>query len=206
MGLSARSGWNQTEQDWRRLLALEPEGCFCMECDGVVAATTTAVCYGRELAWIGMVLTAPEYRGRGFARLLMERTLDFLAGRGVERIKLDATEMGAPLYRKLGFEDECPIERWIREPGLSMEAGQLEAGFDPALDRESLRRGSQRAARNNLARIGSGCFTDRFSRWPAPARTRRISAPASPDRRMEPGVWWNGSYRDTAPSRPTGIC
>jgi len=136
MGLSARAGWNQTEQDWVRLLALEPEGCFGVECDGVVVATTTAVCYGRELAWIGMVLTAREYRGRGFARLLMERALDFLAGRGVKQIKLDATEMGAPLYRKLGFEDECPIERWIREPGLSMEAGQFEAGFDPALDRE----------------------------------------------------------------------
>lgn len=113
MGLKQAAGWNQTEQDWRNLLALEPEGCWVDEQDGfVVAASTTAVCYGQDLAWIGMVLVLPEYRGRGLARGLMEHCLRWLDDRGVRQVKLDATDMGRPLYEKLGFRDERLIERW----------------------------------------------------------------------------------------------
>ncbi len=36
----------------------------------------------------------------------MERALAFLDGRQVRCVKLDATDMGAPLYRKLGFVDD----------------------------------------------------------------------------------------------------
>ena len=116
MLLKEAAGWNQTRQDWGNVLALAPDGCFGMECDGVLASTTTAVCYGCELAWIGMVLTHPEYRGRGLARGLMEHTLENLEARQVAWIKLDATDMGRPLYLRLGFEDECVIERWGRTP------------------------------------------------------------------------------------------
>ncbi len=112
MRLKEAAGWNQTEQDWANLLAAEPEGCFGIDCNGALVATAAGVCFGRALAWIGMVLTAPEYRGRGFARQLMEHTLGFLNRRGVEWIKLDATDMGRPLYLRLGFEDEGPVERW----------------------------------------------------------------------------------------------
>jgi GNAT superfamily N-acetyltransferase len=116
MRLKEAAGWNQTETDWQNLLEYAPETCFGLECEGVLAATTTAVCYGRRLAWIGMVLTHPDYRRRGFGRRLMEHALDALAAQRVEWIKLDATDMGAPLYRSLGFEDECPIERWGAPP------------------------------------------------------------------------------------------
>src|SRR5207244_12045682 len=105
---------NQIEEDWQRVLDLEPEGCFGIERGGRLAATTTAICYGRRLAWIGMVLTDPEYRGQGLATQLMRHTLEFLDGRGLDWIKLDATAMGRPIYRKLGFVDECEIERWKR--------------------------------------------------------------------------------------------
>jgi len=54
--LSAQAGWNQTEEDWRTLLELSPEGCLGVEVDGNLAATTTLLCYGRRLAWIGMAL------------------------------------------------------------------------------------------------------------------------------------------------------
>ena len=112
MRLKEAAGWNQTERDWSRLMDLEPEGCFGLLADGTLAATTTAYCYGRKLAWIGMVLTDPAHRGRGYARCLMEHALAFCDRRGMEWIKLDATDMGRPLYLKLGFEDEGPVERW----------------------------------------------------------------------------------------------
>src|SRR6266850_7622987 len=116
MRLKDAAGWNQTEEDWRRILDLEPEGCFGIEREGRLVATTTAICYGRELAWIGMVLTDPEFRGQGLASQLMRRTLEFLNGRTIQCVKLDATGMGRGLYQKFGFVDECPVERWVRAP------------------------------------------------------------------------------------------
>jgi ribosomal protein S18 acetylase RimI-like enzyme len=118
MLLKQAAGWNQTEQDWANVLALEPEGCWVYEAEGserakqIVAGSTTAICYGQELAWIGMVLVSPEFRGRGYARALMEHALRFLAERRVRVVRLDATDMGRSLYAKLGFRDECAIERW----------------------------------------------------------------------------------------------
>jgi GNAT superfamily N-acetyltransferase len=112
MRIKDAAGWNQTETDWHNLLRLAPETCFAMECDGELAATAAAICYARRLAWIGMVLTDPAHRRRGFARRLLEHTIDALAARQVEWIKLDATEMGVPIYRQLGFEADCGVERW----------------------------------------------------------------------------------------------
>src|SRR5262249_55443230 len=113
MRLKEAAGWNQLEQDWVNMLALEPESCWVEEQGGEAVASTTATCYGQELAWIGRVLTLPAFRGRGLARGLMEHCLRWLEARGIRQVKLDATEMGRPLYEKLGFRVERPIERWI---------------------------------------------------------------------------------------------
>ena len=112
MRIKDAAGWNQTAEDWRTLLRLAPDTCFGIDCDGVLASTTTAICYGSRLAWIGMVLTDPSFRHRGLARCLLEHTLAVLDARGIDWIKLDATEMGAPIYQQFGFEDEGAVERW----------------------------------------------------------------------------------------------
>lgn len=139
MRLKDAAGWNQTVTDWRNVLSLAPDGCFGIDCDGELRATATAVCFGQELAWIGMVLTQHEYQRRGFARRLMEHALQHLRSRSVAWIKLDATEMGVPLYESLGFREEGRIERWFRPMGTT-PGGQPSAGqfaLDTALDREA---------------------------------------------------------------------
>ncbi len=134
MRLNLAAGWNQTEADWLRLLELEREGCFGLFRDDLLVSTTTVFCYGRKLAWIGMVLTDPEFRGRGYARRLMEHALAFVEARGVEWIKLDATAMGRPLYQKLGFEDEGPVERWAAVAPAVTRSCAGEYRPDPVLD------------------------------------------------------------------------
>lgn len=113
--LTRAAGWNQVPADWERLLHLEPEGCFALEAEGQVAATTTVLSYGQELAWIGMVLTAPEFRRRGFGDALITRALQYVKQRRISVVKLDATDKGIGLYRRHGFIDECEIQRWRRE-------------------------------------------------------------------------------------------
>jgi GNAT superfamily N-acetyltransferase len=110
--LSNIAGWNQTAADWQTLLALDPTGCLALECDGRLASTTTLISYGAQLAWVGMVLTHPDYRGRGFARQLVSRAIKLAGIRKITTLKLDATEQGRPLYEKLGFQVEQEIQRW----------------------------------------------------------------------------------------------
>lgn len=154
MRLTRAAGWNQVPGDWERLLSLEPEGCFALESDGQLAATTTVLCYGKELAWVGMVLTAPEFRRRGFAESLMERAMKFVESRGVSTVKLDATESGINLYRKFGFAEECEIERWQRVPGTVETRETLSYSQEFAYDRE--RFGADRAALlAELSKIGA---------------------------------------------------
>ena len=70
LDLSKGAGWNQTAADWLALMTDSPEGCIGIACDGRIVATTTLVSYEKRLAWIGMVLTHPDYKRRGFARTL----------------------------------------------------------------------------------------------------------------------------------------
>jgi len=162
MTLKNAAGWNQTEQDWLNVIRLSRGGCFGIECDGTVVATTTAVCYADRLAWIGMVLTHPDYRGRGFARQLMERALDWVEAKGTAWIKLDATDMGRPLYSRLGFQDECPIERWSRPPGPApapLDLPPADLRSIAALDAEAF--GADRSALLQvLAPLGTAAIDD----------------------------------------------
>jgi GNAT superfamily N-acetyltransferase len=110
--LKSLAQWNQSDNDWRRLLELEPDGCFCATSEDRVVATTTTTTYGKDLAWIGMVLVDPEYRRRGIATELMKIALDYLNSLEVRTIKLDATPAGLPVYERLGFKQESLVERW----------------------------------------------------------------------------------------------
>src|SRR2546428_4453627 len=110
------AGWNQTLEDWRRLLWLEPRGCFVAVQEGGVLGTVTTTTYGQALAWIGMMLVHAEHQRRGIGTRLMRQALEYLQGRGLKCVKLDATPAGRPLYEKLGFVPESTLTRCQR-PG-----------------------------------------------------------------------------------------
>jgi GNAT superfamily N-acetyltransferase len=129
--LSAAAGWNQTAGDWARIIALEPRGCFGIDAEGMLAASTTLLTFGEDLAWVGMVLTRREYQRRGYARQLVCAALDEARARRVRCIKLDATDQGRPLYASLGFADEQPVERWRAEWRESGVAATSQSGGIP---------------------------------------------------------------------------
>lgn len=130
MELSTVAGWNQTPEDWSRILRLSSRGCRCIEVEAQVIATTTLLAYGTDLAWIGMVLTRPEYRRKGLATRLMEDAIATADRDGIPTLKLDATEEGRPLYESLGFIVESGIERWEWQ-GMKSAGNQDTLTADP---------------------------------------------------------------------------
>ena len=108
------AGWNQTLGDLRRLLWLEPRGCFVAVENSEVVGTLTTTTYGQALAWIGMMLVHAAHQRRGIGTRLMGQALEYLRDRGVACVKLDATPAGRPVYEKLGFVPESTLTRWQR--------------------------------------------------------------------------------------------
>ena len=138
--LSSLTGWNQTSDDWISLWKLAPEGCFGVEIENRLAATATLFCYGTSLAWIGMVLTHPDFRRQGLATKLLRHVLAIADKLAIRTVKLDATEMGEPLYRNLGFVPEQSVERWVRSSGLTPftgSAGSRDSASWEELDRSA---------------------------------------------------------------------
>lgn len=151
MALSISADWNQVEADWLRMLRFAPTGCFGIEEDERIVASATIITYGDDLAWIGMVLTLREFRGHGYATRLMKRCIDSV---NVACIKLDATDLGRPVYQRLGFVEEYTVQRYramlpvnpIRHLPHDLELDRLAFGADRSELIQDL--GSARPGRN----------------------------------------------------------
>lgn len=159
MRLKELAHWNQTESDWRRLLRLEPRGCFAGCLNGRIIASITTTTYGKELAWIGMVIVDPEFRRQGIATQLMGAGLDYLKEQGIATIKLDATPAGRPAYQALDFVEEALVERWegvarsalVKNPDVASSVSPM---LLHALDRQAF--GADRSRLLNLL-VGDSC-------------------------------------------------
>ena len=55
--------------------------------------------------YITNMFTVPEYRGQGLASELLKKVLDEARSRNVKNILLAASDMGKPVYKKVGFEE-----------------------------------------------------------------------------------------------------
>jgi GNAT superfamily N-acetyltransferase len=160
MALTDAAHWNHRPEDWERVIRLAGPEAWCIENESTIIATTTAVTYPAGPAWIGMVLTHPDWRGRGVARSLMNHALEQLDATGTTCQKLDATDMGKPLYKSLGFEELFAVERWegvaAPFPGQDLAEAELEEWL-LRLDREAF--GDNRAAMlEDLLPCGSACL------------------------------------------------
>lgn len=54
-------------------------------------------------AFIVQLYTEPAYRRRGFAKLLMNTIMEWCRNQNIERVTLQATADGIPLYKTFGF-------------------------------------------------------------------------------------------------------
>ncbi len=73
--------------------------------EGRVVATSVATRYAHT-GWIGHVFVRPDLRGQGLGTRMTSVALDVLQRAGCDTILLAATDLGRPIYERLGFKVE----------------------------------------------------------------------------------------------------
>jgi GNAT superfamily N-acetyltransferase len=83
--------------------------------NGRIAGCLAIVDHERN-ADVEMVAVVPEARGQGIAGKLLAHALADAAGRGLETSTLVATNLGRPVYERLGYRDFGLLQMWERRP------------------------------------------------------------------------------------------
>jgi len=95
-------------------LALADGPCrlFVGRVDGRPAACSLAFVGGGAVGLYG-IGTVPEFRGRGYGSAATLAAIDWGREKGADIAILHATELGEPVYRRLGFEAMCEVSQWL---------------------------------------------------------------------------------------------
>ncbi|WP_113700409.1 GNAT family N-acetyltransferase [Nonomuraea lactucae] len=110
--LATDRAWPPERHKWALLLDIGEAYGIDAPDGGGLAATNVLTRYGDDHAVISMVLTASRYARRGLARKLMEHVL---AEAGDRTVSLHATDLGRPLYERLGFRT---VGRVVKHTGV----------------------------------------------------------------------------------------
>lgn len=102
--------WNDPRKDIARKLAVQPELFLVAEADAAVVATVMAGYEGHR-GWVNYLAVAPEHRGQGLGRALMQRVEESLKERGCPKLNVQVRTANAEalqFYRRLGYaQDEA---------------------------------------------------------------------------------------------------
>jgi predicted N-acetyltransferase YhbS len=103
-----------------------PHGDVLVADNGAGAMSGAACCVSfGATGWIGALGVAPEARRRGLGRALTEAAIARLRDRGATTVLLFATDMGRPLYERLGFAAEGAATAWRGTAGSAQGTVQV---------------------------------------------------------------------------------
>ncbi|HCS21951.1 MAG TPA: N-acetyltransferase [Bacteroidetes bacterium] len=98
--------------DWQDIIPtidfyLNANFCFPIKVtvDHKIVGIGTAIVHNRT-AWLAHIIVHPENRNQGIGSLLTETLVKSLQSKSCDTIYLIATELGEPVYKKVGFETE----------------------------------------------------------------------------------------------------
>ena len=110
--LASAEGWVAEPWEFAFLLTIFPQGCLCVrDRDGKGIAFATALRHEKS-GWIGNLIVAEGFRGKGLGEGLFRKALEALLAAGVGTFWLTASDSGKSLYEKYGFKSLDAIVRW----------------------------------------------------------------------------------------------
>jgi len=95
---------------------------FVAEADGAIVGTGVGAIHG-PIGWVGAIFVAPEARRRGLGAALTTAVVETLEAAGCRTLVLVATELGRPMYERMGFEMQTTY-RTIEAPGLAYDGAR----------------------------------------------------------------------------------
>jgi GNAT superfamily N-acetyltransferase len=97
-------------------LTAHPTSWCVIEQDGELLAVAGCLAYG-GFAWLGLVATHPDARGRGLASQVSQHLVHWALARGATTVALDASISGRSVYARLGFEQIGSTAELLRPAG-----------------------------------------------------------------------------------------
>ncbi len=98
-------------------LLLDPETESFIGYVGDVPVATSTLIFGGQVAGVHNVATHPEHRKRGYGEALTWRAVQRGAELGCDMAALQASDMGRPIYERMGFTLVSPYKTFHR-PGV----------------------------------------------------------------------------------------
>lgn len=102
-------GWNPGLDDAAAFHAADPDGFLGYFVDGHMVAGISAVRYGTDFGFIGLYISHPDRRGKGYGRRVWDAGTALLDGR---TIGLDGVPEQQANYRSMGFAAVSETFRW----------------------------------------------------------------------------------------------
>lgn len=123
-----------------------------------VVGVACCVCFGRT-GWLGNVGVEDDVRGQGLGSMLSQRAVDCLRQAGAQTVLLTATDLGRPIYERLGFTDDgVSYGVWEQRAAPTLACDRTATvqpiGLDDAIRKDTAATGEDR--RSYLAPLADG--------------------------------------------------
>jgi ribosomal protein S18 acetylase RimI-like enzyme len=105
VSMTDMESWGYLGSDFKRLISLEPKGCFVAWQENTPVGIVTTSSYD-NYGFIGTLIVDRPYRDAKIGEALMINSIDYLGKKGVTTIELDGVFEAVSLYRRLGFKDK----------------------------------------------------------------------------------------------------
>jgi len=110
--LSNMENWDNSSDDFRRILRVQPAGSFVATEKKRRVGIVTTISYGR-LGWIGNVVVSKRYRKLGIGSWLVKHAILYLRKKGARTIGLFSYKGNLPFYQRLGFKRDASYLRFV---------------------------------------------------------------------------------------------
>jgi len=110
--LSNVESWDNSSDDFRRILRVQPGGSFVATEKKRRVGIVTTISYG-ILGWIGNVVVSRRYRKLGIGSWLVKHAILHLRKKGARTIGLFSYKRNLPFYQRLGFKIDASYLRLV---------------------------------------------------------------------------------------------